>query len=88
MIKRIRREPLPPARFSLGKFGTPINMFAVAYVIVAAIASFFPAFNDPTATSMNWSVLMFGGVFLIAVLDYTIRGRKHYVSPVQHVHKM
>ncbi|KAK3680175.1 hypothetical protein LTR78_000552 [Recurvomyces mirabilis] len=88
MIKRLRREPLPPARFSLGKFGTPINMFAVAYVIVAAIASFFPVFNDPTATSMNWSILMFGGVFLIAVLDYAVRGRKHYVSPVQHVHKM
>jgi hypothetical protein len=32
--------------------------------------------------------VMFGGVFVIAVVDYLVRGRKHYVEPVRHLNKM
>ncbi|KAK5118991.1 hypothetical protein LTR62_000202 [Meristemomyces frigidus] len=88
VLKRLRREPLAPARFTLGAFAVPVNILAVVYIIVAAVASFFPIFNDPTAASMNWSILMFGGVAIIAMVDYGVRGRKQYVEPVRHVHKM
>jgi choline transport protein len=86
--KRLRSEPLPPSRFSLGKFGVPINMFAVVYVTVACIASFFPVVNSTDVADMNWSVVMFGGVLVIACVDYVFRGRKHYVEPVRHLNKM
>lgn len=83
--KRLRREPLPPSRFSLGKFGVPINLFAVLYVTVACIASFFPVVNSTDVADMNWSVVMFGGVLVIACVDYALRGRKWYVEPVKHL---
>jgi amino acid transporter len=86
--KRLRSEPLPPSRFSLGKFGVPINIFAVLYVTVACIASFFPVVNSTDVADMNWSVVMFGGVLVIACVDYMFRGRKHYVEPVRHLNKM
>jgi len=79
---------LPPSRFSLGKFGVPINIFAVLYVTVACIASFFPVVNSTDVADMNWSVVMFGGVLVIACVDYWVRGRKWYVEPVGRVNKM
>jgi choline transport protein len=86
--KRARGEPLPPSRFSLGKFGIPINLFAVLYVTVACIASFFPVVNSTAVADMNWSVVMFGGVLVIACVYYIFRGKKHYIEPVKHLNKM
>lgn len=31
---------------------------------------------------------MFSGVAVIAIADYLIRGRKHYVAPIRHIHKI
>jgi choline transport protein len=88
LLKRLRKEPLPPSRFSLGKAAIPINVFAVLYVAVTCIASFFPAVNSPAVADMNWSCAMFGGVLLIACVDYALRGRNHYVEPARHLNKM
>ncbi|KAI7662744.1 amino acid permease [Hortaea werneckii] len=87
LLKRLRGQPLPPARFSIGRYSVPVNMFAVGYIITAAVASFFPVSVPVDAVSMNWSVVVFGGVLCIACVDYVLRGRKHYVAPVQHVEK-
>lgn len=76
LIKRLSGDPLPPARFSLGRFGVTINGFAILYVVVAAVASFFPVAIPTDVEHMNWSSVMFGGVFIIARLDYAVRGRK------------
>ena len=86
--KRIRGETLPPSRFSLGKFGIAINLFAVLYVTVACIASFFPVVNSSAVADMNWSVVMFGGVLVIACVDYFFRGRKQYIEPAKHLNKI
>lgn len=88
LIKRLKGEPLPPSRFSLGKYGIACNAFAVLYIVVAAVASFFPVALPVNAQTMNWSCLMFGAVFLIAVADYFVRGRKHYTEPARHVAKV
>ena len=88
LIKRLKGEPLPPARFSLGKMAVPINIFAVAYVVTAAVASFFPVATPVTTEDMNWSCVMFMGVLIIAVLDYVVRGRKHYIEPLRHLNKL
>ncbi|KAI7084894.1 amino acid permease [Hortaea werneckii] len=87
LLKRLRGQALPPARFSMGRYSVPVNMFAVGYIITAAVASFFPVSVPVYAVSMNWSVVVFGGVLGIACVDYVFRGRKHYVAPVQHVEK-
>ncbi|RMY49193.1 hypothetical protein D0865_07637, partial [Hortaea werneckii] len=87
LLKRLLGQPLPPARFSMGRYSVPVNMFAVGYIITAAVASFFPVSVPVDAVSMNWSVVVFGGVLCIACVDYVFRGRKHYVAPVQHVEK-
>lgn len=86
--KRLRGETLPPCRFALGKFGIAINLFAVLYVTVACIASFFPVVNSSAVADMNWSIVMFGGVLVIACVDYFFRGRKQYIEPAKHLNKI
>ena len=87
LSKRFRQEPLPHARWSLGKLGLPINIIAILYVCETGIVSFFPVFAQVTATTMNWSVVMFAGVFAIAAADYALRGRKKYRGPVVNIRR-
>jgi choline transport protein len=65
-----------------------VNAFALLYVTVTCVASFFPAVNSPAVADMNWSCAMFGGVLVIACVDYALRGRKHYIEPARHLNKM
>lgn len=58
------------------------------YVTVACIASFFPVINSSAVADMNWSVVMFGGVLVIACVDYFFRGRKQYIEPAKHLNKI
>jgi CBS domain containing-hemolysin-like protein len=54
--RRTFGEPLPPARWSLGKLGIPLNIIAVLYQSFATIISFFPLFAEVTAANFNWYV--------------------------------
>jgi choline transport protein len=58
LVKRLSGAQLPPARFSLGNLAVPVNIFAVAYVVTAAVASFFPVAVPVDAASMNWYQLI------------------------------
>ena len=80
MVKRLRLEQLPLTGFSMEKFAILVNMFAFAYVVTAAVARFFPVSLPVNAESMDWSCVMFEGVFIIAVVDYLARVRKHTFS--------
>ena len=47
--------------------------------------SFFPLIAQVTVTTMNWSVVMFAGVSILAVVYYLAHGRTVYVGPVVHI---
>jgi amino acid transporter len=85
VLRRLRGQPLPTARFSLGKWGLPINLFAIAYLIPVFVFSFFPGTPDPTPQTMNWGVLMYGVIVIFATLYYIVRGKHHYLPPSEDV---
>ena len=91
LLKRIRKEPLPPSKFSLGRFAIPINAFAVCYMIMQTVISFFPLFSSASGflsvQTMNWGVVMFAGVTVISMLFYVVQGRKTYKGPVVYVNR-
>lgn len=80
--KRLRREPLPPARLSLGKWGMAINGIALCFLFAFFIFAFFPTGRPVTAPTMNWNIAMFGGITLFATVYYMIIGHKQYRPPV------
>lgn len=85
--RRLYGEPLPHARWSLGKFGVPLNMIAIAYQTMSIIIGFFPVTNRVDAQGMNWSIAVVGGVAILCALNYAINGRRKYRGPVVRILK-
>jgi choline transport protein len=73
---------LPIARWSLGKWGVPINTIAFVYSIFIFFWTGWPGAANPTVQTFNWSVVMFGGIAIISGLYYFFHGRHHYKGPV------
>lgn len=85
LSKRLRHEPLPPAKWSLGRYGTIINVIALVFLIPFFIFRFFPTARPVQRDTMNWNIVMFGGIFTWATVFYVVKGRKVYVPPVRIV---
>jgi choline transport protein len=85
--RRLYGGPLPPARWSLGRYGVAINIIAVVYETFSVVISFFPLFAQVDAKSMNWGIAMFGGVAVICVVNYFVYARRVYRGPVVNVVK-
>jgi choline transport protein len=76
---------LPHARWSLGRFGVPVNAIAFIYSLFVFFWTGWPGAPDPTVQTFNWSPVMFGGVFVLSLFYYLVRGRKTYKGPVSLV---
>ena len=85
LLKRIKGEPLPPARWSLGRLGLPINAFAFLYSAFIIIFSCFPTNLPIDLSTANWAPLVWVAVILISVVFYVVYGKKHYTAPVEFV---
>lgn len=84
-LKRLRGEPLPPARWSLGRLGLPINIFAFLYSRFSVILSCFPSSLPVDASSANWAPAVWAGVAILSVITYVLHGRKHFTAPIVFV---
>jgi choline transport protein len=81
--RRIRHpETLPPAQFSLGKFGIPVNAAAVIYAFWSFFWSFWPQFYPVTAPGFNWASVIFVSVLIGALLHFVFVARHKYTGPV------
>ena len=88
ILKRYRGEPLPHARWSLGKHGMWINIVAVAFLSITFIFSFFPLSTPVKPDSMNWNVLIYCSALIFAVGFYFVRGKNVYAGPVSIVKQL
>ena len=87
LLKRLRGQPLPPSRWGMGRLAIPINILSLFYIAFALIMSMFPIFNHPTAVNMNWSVLVWGFILIMATVIYIVSGRHIYRGPVAYVRR-
>lgn len=90
--RKLANQPLLPSRFSMGGRipGIIINMIALGWLILVFIIAFFPSVPEPllTVPTMNYSVVMFSGVVVFAIVYFIIWGRKNYDGPVEYVRKL
>ncbi|KAB8223994.1 amino acid/polyamine transporter I [Aspergillus novoparasiticus] len=84
-LRRWKNQPLPPARWSMGKLTPVIDSISILVLIVIFVFSFFPVTRHVTAQSMNWSIVIFSGVTLFAMAYYHAYARKVYRGPVVRV---
>ncbi|KAK5134388.1 hypothetical protein LTR08_006568 [Meristemomyces frigidus] len=83
--RRLYGAPLPPRRWSLGRYGLGINIAALLFLIPIWFFAFWPLATPVTAGNMNWSSMMFGAVLLFAMIYYIFKGRHEYSGPVTQV---
>jgi len=80
-IKRMRKEPIEFGPFHLGRYGLWINLYALVFGIFIVLFLPFPAATPVDATTMNYAGPVFLFLVLVALVDWFVRGRKHYVGP-------
>lgn len=85
LFKRLRGETLPPARWSLGRFGLVINAWAFVYCCWAMVWCAFPVGLPVSVADANWGPALWAGVIVFATAVYLVHGRKHYTPPVMFV---
>lgn len=78
-------ETLPPAAFSLGKWGIPINAFAVLFSVWCFFWSFWPQEYPITAAGFNWASPVFVAVLIGAAIFFVFQGKNQYFGPVTEV---
>ncbi|KIW24142.1 uncharacterized protein PV07_09874 [Cladophialophora immunda] len=84
-LKRIRKEPMPAARWSLGRYGLAINMFAFVYCGFAIVFCCFPSTLPVDTSTANWAPAVWAGVILLSVISYFLHGKHHFTPPVVFV---
>ncbi|KIW01233.1 uncharacterized protein PV09_07276 [Verruconis gallopava] len=73
---------LPPAQWSLGRWGAPINAIGFLYSLFCLFWTPWPTVKDPNATNFNWAIVMMGGIVVLSTVWYFVGGRKKYQGPV------
>jgi amino acid transporter len=54
---------------------------AIVYTIFTSFFLFWPASQAVNASSMNWSIVLVGGIVVISIVWWFIEGRKSFVGP-------
>lgn len=81
LLKRMRGEHIPYGPFQLGRWRTPIDIFAIIYTVFTSFFLLWPAEQKVNATYMNWSILLVGGIIVISVVWWFVEGKKNFVGP-------
>lgn len=87
-LRRWRNRPLPPARWTMGKFTPYCDVISVFVLCFLTFFSFWPLSKNPAPADMNWAVVIYGSVVILAGGYYIIRARKTYKGPVTRVKMM
>ena len=87
LSKRLRGEPLPPRKWTLGRYGMPINLVAFIALLVFFVWSFFPVATPVVLSTMNWGVLIFCSVMIFSTIYYLVYGKKTYTPPSEKVRR-
>lgn len=81
----MKGQELPRARWSLGRWGLPINAFAVSYSAFIVLLSCFPDSNPTDISDANMAPVIWTAVILITVVAYVVHGRKNFTPPVMFI---
>ena len=68
-----------------GAFGTINNAYACVYVIYVIFWSVWPPATPVSVGTMNYSIVVTGGVLILSAVWYVVRGRHVYKGPVVEV---
>ncbi|KAF7508647.1 hypothetical protein GJ744_009039 [Endocarpon pusillum] len=87
LSKRLRGDALPPRQWTLGRYGMPINLVAMAFLLVFFVWSFFPLVTPVDLSNMNWGSVIFCSVMILSTAYYLIWGKHAYITPLERLNR-
>ena len=84
-LRRLRKQSLPYARWSLGRWGLTINCIALVYSIWSFFWSMWPSQYHITPATFNWSPVLFVCLMALACVLYFSDTKRRYEGPVVSV---
>jgi choline transport protein len=82
LYKRLTKQSLPPAQWSLGRWGVWVNAVGFVYSFFILFWAGWPEQQAITAVTLNWAPVIFAGVLIFSLSFYLVQGRKTYAGPV------
>ena len=82
IYRRLFGPPLAERRWSLGRWGLGVNIFAFVYGLFALAFIVLPGGPGFDTHTFNWGPVMFVGVMTLAFVYFFAGGRKSYAGPV------
>ncbi|TVY88655.1 Choline transport protein [Lachnellula willkommii] len=81
VIRKLQGRHPKYGPFKLGRWGLPINMLAMCYILYILAFVGFPTELPVTADNMNYAGPLVVALILLAIGDFFITGRKRFVVP-------
>jgi len=88
IIARLIWRDLEPGVFYLGKFSIYISVIAVLWMTFIIVLLFFPIYQNPNATQMNYAIVVVGFVVLFCLIYYYFPkygGKTFFHGPVRTI---
>ncbi|CAF0904084.1 unnamed protein product [Adineta ricciae] len=82
------RKTFPSGEFNLGRFGLPIATVSSVWLILTSILMFLPTKSPITVDNMNYSIVVFMTVLLIAGGYWLVAARHWFVGPQRVDHSI
>jgi amino acid transporter len=82
VIRKLQNRHPVYGPFKLGRWGLPLNLFALVYIVYILTFLPFPTMLPVTAVNMNYAGPLVGAIILIALGDWFISGRKRFEVPI------
>lgn len=81
VMKRMRGEPINYGPFQLGRWRNLLNITTIVYTVFTCFFLFWPTVPNSDASTMNWSILLVGGIMVISMVWWFIAGKNEFVAP-------
>lgn len=85
---RFFKPDLQFGEWRMGKWGLPVNIFALIYTAYIMVWVPFPQYRPVTGDNMNYAAPIFISVTLIALLLWIFHGRKNWPGLNKEVIRM
>ncbi|KAL8900820.1 MAG: hypothetical protein Q9207_005511 [Kuettlingeria erythrocarpa] len=85
VFRRFGKTEIPWGPWTLGRWGLPINIAAMAYSILLIVFMVLPQYQPVNAGNMNYASLIFGAAMLASIILWFVYGKKTYWGPVREV---
>jgi len=82
LLRKVNGPPIEFGPYKLGRWGIPVNVFSLAYVIYVIIWTPFPPVLPVTGQNMNYAAPVYVLIILGALADWVISARKRFEVPV------